>query len=897
MNTIANNIKLRLSLREPLQEALDIVAKLSGDLTLNKVPDNEVEALAFLKLELDKVKNSFTTCINFQRDFPSIAFSIATGVGKTRLMGACVAYLYLQKGIKNFFILAPNLTIYDKLIEDFGNPAYHKYVFNGISEFVHNRPVIITGDNYKQQGDLFKEGEIRINIFNISKFNSDNKGQKKDGVALAPKIKRLSEYLGQSYWEYLSGIQDLVILMDEAHRYHADASKNAINELKPILGLELTATPFDEKGQQFKNIVYEYSLAKALAEGKYVKNPAIATRKNFKRGDLSEKEIELIKLEDAISVHQDTKTELEVYSKTNNVKLVKPFILVVCRDINHAKEVYELISSKDFYEGEYIGKVLQIDSSTKKEEEIEKLFISLENPDNEIEIVIHVNMLKEGWDVTNLYTIVPLRAANASVLIEQTIGRGLRLPYDGKRTGVDKIDKLTVIAHDNFEAVLAAAKNPESVLNKMNFIEIPEEDLTNKTTVVTSKPSIELVLDNEQKVVDKIDNKENKQKAQNTLDAKKAIINALPDFNTLPEVRKVEDLNKPEVKRKVIREIEKKLNEGQGNLFAVNIVKEAEENYEKIVASYKKNMIEIPRMDLVLGEVTATFNHFDLDLTGFNYQALDQEIIRMGLKDAMIETLKAKSSGSYGSPVKMIIAELIDFPEIDYDENADLLHHLANQAYTFILDNSTEKDKIQQTVFQFKSAIAEKIYQQMKLHFTLSKQDYVEPRVYPFTKIEPWNFSAYINAGYKDYRETVNPTAMVPKYVFRGFEKACHFEYKFDSKTEQDLAFVLENDVKVLKWLRPAANQFRIYWDNNSKKYEPDFIIETNDTIYMVEPKSSANINDADVLAKKEAAIKYCKYATEFTSKNGGKPWIYLLVPHNEISRTINFDLLITKFR
>ena len=162
-------IKNRLSLREPLQEALDIVAQLSDDLTLNKLPDNEEEALVFLKSELDKVKNSFTTCTSFQRDFPSVAFSIATGVGKTRLMGACIAYLYLQKGIKNFFILAPNLTIYDKLIEDFGNPAYHKYVFNGISEFVHNRPVIITGDNYNQQGNLFKEGEIRINIFNISK--------------------------------------------------------------------------------------------------------------------------------------------------------------------------------------------------------------------------------------------------------------------------------------------------------------------------------------------------------------------------------------------------------------------------------------------------------------------------------------------------------------------------------------------------------------------------------------------------------------------------------------------------------------------------------------------------------------------------------------------------------
>lgn len=896
MNTIANNIKLRLSLREPLQEALDIVAQLSGDLSLNKVPDNEEEALVFIKNELDKVKNSFTTCTSFQRDFPSVAFSIATGVGKTRLMGACVAYLYLQKGIKNFFILAPNLTIYDKLIEDFGNPAYHKYVFNGISEFVHNRPVIITGDNYNQQGNLFKEGEIRINIFNISKFNSDNKGQKKDGVSLAPKIKRLSEYLGQSYWEYLSGIKDLVILMDEAHRYHADASKNAINELKPILGLELTATPFDEKQKPFQNVVYEYSLAQALAEGKYVKNPAIATRKNFKRGDLSEKEIEIIKLEDAISVHQDTKTELELYSKNNGVKLVKPFILVVCKDINHAREVYDLINSSDFYEGDYKGKVLQIDSSTKKEEEIEKQFLSLESSDNEIEIVIHVNMLKEGWDVTNLYTIVPLRAANAAILIEQTIGRGLRLPFDGKRTGVDSIDKLTVIAHDNFEAVLAAAKDPNSVLNKMSFIEIPEENLGTKTEVVTSKPVFELKLESEQIAVNKIENKENQQKAQNTLDAKKAIINSLPDFNTLPEVRRVEDLNKEEVKRKVIRQIEKKLNEGQGNLFTADIVKEAEETYEKIVASYKENIIEIPRMDLVLGEVTATFNHFDLDTTNFNYQALEQEIIRMGLMDKSVETIKAKSSGSYGNPVKMIIAELIDYPEIDYDDNADLLYHLATQAYNAIKENIDKEENILQAIFQFKSAIADKIYLQMKANFSLSTPEYVAPRVYPFTKIEQWNFSALVNAGYKDYRDIVTPTIMVPKYVFRGFEKACHFEYKFDSKTEQDLAFVLENDNKVIKWLRPANNQFRIYWDNNSKRYEPDFIIETEDTIYMVEPKSSANINDADVLAKKEAAIKYCKYATEFTSQNSGKKWKYLLVPHTEISRTINFDLLIAKF-
>lgn len=896
MNAIATNIKQRLSLREPLQDSLDVVAKIVDDLTLSKAPTDEKLAEQFLAEELEKIKALYPTCQQFDRAFPSISFSIATGVGKTRLMGAIIAYLYLNKGIKNFFILAPNLTIYDKLIEDFGNPAYHKYVFNGISEFVHNRPVIITGDNYAQQGSLFKESEIRINIFNIAKFNSDNKGSKKDGVSLAPKIKRLSEYLGQSYWSYLSGLDDLVILMDEAHRYHADASKNAINELNPLLGIELTATPFDEKGNAFKNVVYEYSLAQALADGKFVKNPAIATRKNFEKGSLSDREVEIIKLEDAISIHLDTKNELEIYARNNNVKVVKPFILVVCKDITHAKEIFELINSDAFYDGRYNGKVLQIDSSTKKEDDIEKQFLTLENPDNEIEIVIHVNMLKEGWDVTNLYTIVPLRAANAAVLVEQTIGRGLRLPYDGKRTGNDKVDKLTVVAHENFNAVIQAAQDPNSVLNKLSFIEIPVEDLTIQTEVITSKSSIDVSIEKEQEKVNKIENVEVKQKAQNLLDAKKAVIDVLPGFNSIPEVRKVEDLTRDDVKRKVISRVKETLSKGQQNVFAEQILQEAEAQYDAIVSSFKENLIEIPRMDLVQGAVTAEFKTFDLDtLTGFDFQALEQEIIRMGLQDKKVETLKAHSSGSYGNPINLIISELIDYPEVDYDENAELLYHLSTQAFEAIKTNIKDDAKLSQAVFQFKSAIAEKIYHQMRANFVINTPDYVEPRVLPFVRIEQWNFSALITAGYKDYRDIITPTLLIPKLVFRGFEKACHFEYKFDSKTEQDFAFVLESDKDVIKWLRPAPNQFRIYWDNNSKKYEPDFIVETENTIYMVEPKAAKNISDPDVLAKKAAAEKYCDYASKFTKEHGGKEWKYLLIPHDQIERTSSFKFLISK--
>lgn len=881
MNQIAENIKQRLSLRIPLKEALDILTHLSAELELKK----EVDIAA----ELEKVQALYPTCTDFEREFPSICYSIATGVGKTRLMGACISYLYLSKGIKNFFVLAPNLTIYNKLIEDFGNSSNPKYVFNGIAEFVHNKPVIITGDNYNQVSSLFDETEVRINIFNVSKFARETKPVKEGGRNMAPRIKRLSEYLGQSYWDYLSKLNDLVILMDEAHRYHADKSKDAINELKPVLGIELTATPIDERGNQFRNVVYEYSLAKALTDGLYVKNPTIAKRRDFNPAGRSIEEIEKIKLEDAVSIHEDTKQELKLYAINTGRRLVKPFILVVCRDTTHAKSVYDLVSSSDFYNGAFENKVLQIDSTTRNEELIEQQFVSLENEDNEIEIVIHVNMLKEGWDVTNLYTIVPLRAANASILVEQTIGRGLRLPFSGERTGNEKVDKLTVVAHDNFDTVIAAAQDPNSILNKMNFVEIDASQLVERVEVVTVQNTFTQAIEKEQEVVDKIVEPEKKQKQQNIVDAKKVLVNVIPFFNTNSQVKKVDDLMKPEVRAQVMQAVEKELNSGQGNLFAVSIAAEAEEMYEKLVTDFKNNIIEIPRMDLVQGEVTASFDDFDLDSSGFNYDQLNEEIVRIGLKDKKTDFIDVKKGVYYGKPEKLLISELINFSEIDYDTNSDLLHKLAKQAIDELQSNLKEGEDLNTLVFQWRQLIANRMYLQMMDNFKLHEPDYIKPNVKPFTKIEDWNFTTLKNEGRKDYRDESFPASQVPKYVFSGFEKSCHFEYKFDSRTEQTLSFILENDKEVIKWLRPAPNQFRIYWKHNSRIYEPDFVVETADCIYLLEPKASNEVASEDVQAKAQAALKYCNYATEYTAEYGGKPWKYVLIPHDQVTKTSSF--------
>ena len=139
---------------------------------------------------LGSLKAEFPMLEDFEREFPSLCFALATGVGKTRLMGAFISYLHLAHGINNFFVLAPNLTIYNKLIADFTRNT-PKYVFKGIAEFAQQSPLIITGDNYDQSGAVVDDQlrgfahDVRINIFNISKINSEVRGGKE------PRIKRM----------------------------------------------------------------------------------------------------------------------------------------------------------------------------------------------------------------------------------------------------------------------------------------------------------------------------------------------------------------------------------------------------------------------------------------------------------------------------------------------------------------------------------------------------------------------------------------------------------------------------------------------------------------------------------------------------------------------------------
>ena len=887
---VQNHVAGRLSLRPPQAESL---AKLKQ--ALDAAPEMLTQkrdapaVLATLKAQFPKLED-------FEREFPSLCFALATGVGKTRLMGAFIAYLHLAHGINNFFVLAPNLTIYNKLITDF-TPNTPKYVFKGIGEFAIHAPRVITGDNYDQQnitgGELL--GEVRINIFNISKINSEVRGGKE------PRIKRIKEVLGDSYFNHLANLPDLVLLMDESHRYRAQAGMRAINELKPLFGLEVTATPFVESSKgpvPFKNVIVDYPLARAMEDG-FVKEPAVVTQRNFDAKAHTPEEIEKTKLEDGVRLHETTKVELLTYARENGVKPVKPFMLVIARDTTHAGQLRELIEER-LYEGRYQGKVIQVDSSRSGSEEEEMIarLLAVESIDEPTEIVIHVNMLKEGWDVTNLYTIVPLRAANARTLIEQSIGRGLRLPY-GKRTGVAAVDRLNIVAHDKFQEIIDEANRGDSPIRlKQLILDAPGADDQKVSVQVGSGAMARLGLTDvpfaQSGTATQADEPAITAASAPvfTTEAEKQAARVVMEVigkyevkcNLVPTSRA---LLEPDVQKQILAEAAVWLKPVQGDLLAGVDESVPALDLSAIVAKTAaivvQQTIDIPRIAVVpAGEVTTGFHSFALDISQLHLQPGEREIVGQMLRTNEQFTLTAEAGLKEKRAEDTIVHALVDFDDMDYFTHADLLYDLASQMVQHLRGYLSEEEAIN-VLGRDRRLIAREIHAQMLTHFWEEATDYEVQVSRGFTELKPCNYTIAAGHTAHHFRETVVETGRIKQMLFGGFTRCLYPLQKFDSDTERRFAIILERDA--LKWIKPTKGQFRIYYKLGSEQpeYIPDFVAETDSAIFMVETKARNDIDTQEVQAKAAAAMRWCKHASDYAAMVGNKPWKYLLVPHDEI--------------
>lgn len=859
MSDTVNKIKYAMSLRTPQEEALSYLDAISTHCDYKKDSKETVETAASEYCEKQRK-------INAKFDFPSFCYAMATGIGKTRLMGACIYYLYKTKGYKHFFILAPGNTIYDKIRKE-TNQNHPKYIFKGL-EAEMGRPKVYDGENYDTYPVKFEQmtlkiertSEIQLFIFNIGKiFNSKTDTQFN--------FHKFKETLGASFADVLAQFDDLVICMDEAHRYYAPASMKAINYLKPVLGLEFTATP-----KSSSNVIYAYDLARGAVEG-YLKIPVVMGRSNT--AGYSQEDIEEMKIRDGLTLHEHRKTVLREYCNENDLDYVKPIVLIACKDTEHAKKVRALIDSDSFQNGKYKGKVIEIHSKQTGEESEEniRLLLSIESASNPVEIVLHVYKLKEGWDVNNLFTIIPLNAAKSDILAMQTIGRGLRLPF-GEQTGNEDLDSLDIVAHDHYRELVDEIKNSDIFRYR---------DLDSSNVEPSESVDVSAGVDDGQLSL------------FDFAISASGVKTFVEVFNPKTQLEIYQEYLKNFV---AVQKKEKKDDPGQLTLFDIQpdamstgstetaapatsklegkAAKQplSKEKFVKAVTEYSAKAISVPKI-LVQTTSEVKFNRFAVKRTIPDFEVAMAKIERFDAINQQLLTLVDAQILEVNDAMNTLACMLLDaISELSYDD-ADFVIDVVEQYLAQIPGDEENKRRI---VRRYATLIVTDIRKQIYEHMDRKTQD-----VHIIQK-DLILFRRFVKNVKEDgkvrFDKPFTDKSNIKKYLFTGYKKSYYPANAFDSDTERQFSIILEEDPDVIRWIKPPLNQLGLFW-KAGQQYNPDFLVETTAGKFMVEVKALNEVTSDEVVSKAKEGIKWCRFAS--TADPDHKKWEYKLVSDDNI--------------
>lgn len=736
------------------------------------------------------------------------------------------------------------------------------------------KPKVYDGENYDrypirfEQMTMFVENtfDIQLFIFNIGKiFNS-----KTDTEFNFHKFK---ETLGASFADVLAQFDDLVICMDEAHRYYAPASMKAINYLKPILGLEFTATP-----KSTTNIIYAYDVARGATEG-YLKIPVVMGRSNT--AGYSQDDIEEMKIRDGLTLHENRKAVLREYCSNNSLDYVKPIVLIACKDTDHAKRIREKIDSDDFLKGKYKGKVIEVHSKQTGEESEEnvKLLLSIESATNPIEIVLHVYKLKEGWDVNNLFTIIPLNAAKSDILAMQTIGRGLRLPF-GEQTGDDKIDTLDIVAHDHYRELVDEIKNSD--IFRYHDLDTQTSEHTESVDVTASASDDQLSL--------------------------------FDDALAAAGVKSFADISNPKTQHEIYEEYKKNfmatqrkarteenhVDDGQMTLFDLqsdsSTEKQAtasatpdipttppktskqkmmsEEEFSKSLSEYSSKAISVPKI-LVQTTSEVHFKHFDVKRTITDFEIAKAQIERYDAINQQLLSVIDAQILEVNDAMNTLACMLLDtISELSFDD-ADFVIDVVEQ-YLSQIDGSEEEKR--QIVRRYASMIVNDIRKQIYDHVDRKTEDIhlIQKDLIIFKKF----IKSVKQDGQVHFDKPFTDKSNIKKYLFTGYKKAYYPSNAFDSDSERLFSIILEEDPDVIRWIKPPLNQLGLFW-KAGQQYNPDFLVETTTGKFMVEVKALKDVTSDEVVAKAKEGLKWCEFAS--TADPDHKTWHYRLVSDDNI--------------
>lgn len=468
-------------------------------------------------------------------EWPKIGFEMATGSGKTLLMGAIITYLW-HKGYRDFLILTPNTILFDKTIENF-TPRTVKSIFGDGWNLSYN---LVSGNSYRDKTCNYdKSRDISFYVFNMQKFYEKGSGSKdaKDTMKGVPYVRRPIE---ESLWKDDSGKHTIsfveflrerrpVIISDEAHHYQQSKTKEAIHELLPSIVIEFTATSIERGGisDAGQDNLYKYPIQRYISEGYGKRIFALGCGTSEEKLIDEVTEADKQKLIWGMLVHLLKGESLKVA----NAPVKKAMMLVKARTIKHADNIDNYLRSwqenidtevKDIIEqlnreqtdiikilrkylphqkkdisklekklNEVAKTVFTIHSENKNDEDVWTDYKTLD--DNKAEVVNQVKVFTEGVDYDNFYTIVVLgdTIENVGLAAAQLIGRGLRLYKENREYDILDCDikEQSEILHIICERGKRFDKIIDNIRKNMELsqgsIEIPaeEEEKTNKVRI------------------------------------------------------------------------------------------------------------------------------------------------------------------------------------------------------------------------------------------------------------------------------------------------------------------------------------------------------------------------------------------------------------------------------
>lgn len=827
-----------------------------------------------------------------KRPFEAVV-DAATGVGKTHVMAAIIEYYATVHGYRDFAVITPGRTILRKTASNFtpGNP---KSLLPKLT--IH--PTVITADNFNSQAArtaMVDPNQVKIYIFTVQALT-------KPQTNMGRRTHVFQEGLGTAFYHHLANLPHLVVFADEHHCYYGPAFSHAIRDLAPWVLIGLTATPHPKTPPE--QIIFRYPLAAAIADH-LVKTPVLVGRKDDRRDPVT-------KLTDGVSLLERKAEAMRLYCDQTGKQYVNPVMLVVAQGIQEAEEYASIIRSPTFFGGSYADSVLVIHSDVPDEAlaELERV----EQPNSPVRIIISVGMLKEGWDVKNVYVIASMRASISEILTEQTLGRGLRLPF-GEYTGIEMLDTLEVVAHERYEQLLRRAGVINEALvdyrvrsrllpmplttgqagtssmpldqGEVASANVPVATVDDRTVTAAGgePPAEQGVASAGAEVAPAHESRSRTEQAPQGMETPMTAAEAVAGFtrpSALPVITTVRVQEK-------------------GSVIEVVSVEERQKAHEATSRALAEPLRRLPNMppiqvpQLQMKTVASPFSLADItDLSQFRRLGMtlavnpEQELRRTLLQARVVtdadgikrtELIMTAATDRVVSHAQLLSMEYLTEKLLDTLLNSPLVparleerHAAMPLIEAFFEGLGSKAQEVLSVYFDVVAARLLKVIADEQRRFA-PKPVYTETvQLVPFDPVR--------------IRRSVTSEDRVGKFVrgcaYEGWRRSLFEQAWFDSAPERDLANLLDDSAQIRCWARLHRGDLPILWSSAGKWYHPDFLVlEVDQTHWVVEVKANREMESVDVRAKREAAMRWANHVSADPAV--GTRWRYLLVSEQDV--------------